>query len=70
MVKSFIVKESHLELVAGETVYICKKYDYGSAEDDTELLGTRCVSVTRDENGDYPFFTIPYNKLQDDSCLS
>ena len=63
----FIVKESYLELTIGETVYPCKKYDYGSAQDDAEMFGEPCISVTRDENGDYPFITIPYSKLYDDS---
>ena len=34
----FTVKESYLELTIGETVYPCKKYDYGSAQADAEML--------------------------------
>lgn len=41
-----------------QPVYLCRKHDYGSASDDTLILGRRHVSVTLKSDGDYPFFTI------------
>lgn len=49
----------------GSIVYSCEKYDYGLANDDTRLLGVKCVSVTFDENGDYPFFTVKQSILEE-----
>lgn len=43
----------------GDTVYYCKGHDYGCANDDSRMTGIEHVSVTINEDGDYPFFTIP-----------
>lgn len=48
----------------GQTVYSCKGYDYGCANDDSRRLNLRHVSVTLDPEGDYPFFTIPAEDLE------
>lgn len=48
-----------------DTVYQCKGYDYGTANDDTRLTGIHHVSVTLKEDGDYPFFTIPSEDLEE-----
>lgn len=49
----------------GATVYRCKGWDYGCANDDTRRLGITHISVTLDPGGDYPFFTIPVEDLRD-----
>ena len=52
------------EQVAGTVVYDATGYDYGCSSDDTRETGIQHVSVTLNENGDYPFFTIPREDLQ------
>ena len=47
----------------GDYVYDQKGYDYGLASDDTRMTGVEHVTVTLNENGDYPGFTIPRNHL-------
>lgn len=49
----------------GDIVYECTKHDYGLANDDTRATGVLHTSVTLDENGDYPFFTIPVHNLEE-----
>lgn len=49
---------------AGDIVFDCKGHDYGCANDDTRHFGFAHKSVTKDEGGDYPFFTIPERDLQ------
>ncbi len=50
--------------VTTETVvYDLKYHDYGSANDDTRHTGIHHVSVTKDPEGDYPFFTVPKQDL-------
>lgn len=48
----------------GDVVYNSAKYDYGLANDDTRITGIEHVSVTFKEDGDYPFFTIPRQDLE------
>lgn len=48
----------------GDIVYKLRVPDYGSAETDSELQGTECISVTYKTDGDYPFQTIPLNCLE------
>ena len=48
----------------GATVYACKGYDYGSANDDTRRMNIHHLSVTLDPDGGYPFFTIPACDLE------
>lgn len=48
----------------GTTVYTCKGYDYGCANEDTRRFNMEHVSVTLDPTGDYPFFTIPVADLE------
>lgn len=45
-------------------VYSLKGWDYGLAGDDTRLLGIEHKSVTKNEDGDYPSFTIPVEDLE------
>lgn len=49
----------------GQTVYELIHYDYGLASDDTRFTGVEYVSVTLDESGDYPSFTIPKHELKE-----
>lgn len=50
---------------AGEIVYDCKGYDYGCALDDTHVTGKKHISVILNEDGDYPFFTVPKAQLKE-----
>jgi len=63
MKKRWTVKENYIDLKAGDTVYPCAKYDYGGANDDTRILRELCISVSKTEDGDYPFTTIPVRLL-------
>lgn len=47
----------------GQAVYACNGHDYGCASDDTRRLHLKHVSVTFNEDGAYPFFTIPAEDL-------
>lgn len=49
----------------GDIVYQCTKHDYGLADEDTHFSGIVHISVTLDENGDYPFFTVPIHNLEE-----
>lgn len=50
--------------VVGDIVYSAKGYDYGVSSDDTRHTGIPHVSVSKEEDGDYPFFTIPSRDLE------
>lgn len=55
--------ESHDDVPSGTIVAKAKFYDYGLSSDDTRLTGVHHISVTKDLEGGYPFFTIPTYKL-------
>lgn len=48
----------------GTVVYETRAHDYGLARDDTNMTGIQHVSVTINEDGDYPFFTVPEHQLK------
>lgn len=48
----------------GDVVYALRKADYGLANDDWRNTGIEHVSVTFNEDGDYPSFTIPVEDLE------
>lgn len=48
---------------AGDAVYDQRGHDYGLASDDTRITGIEHVTVTLNENGDYPGFTVPKHHL-------
>jgi hypothetical protein len=48
----------------GDIVYDLGHHDYGCASDDTRYTGMEFVSVTYEPTGQYPFFTIPKEALQ------
>ena len=58
------VLHGKIEAEPGDTVYRCKGYDYGCASDDTRILKIKHISVTKDPEGPYPFFTIPVHDLE------
>jgi len=49
----------------GDLVYECTKVDYGAAESDSYYTGQKHMSVTLEEDGGYPFFTIPIHNLEE-----
>lgn len=51
----------------GTIVYQCSKYDYGCASDDESILGVPCMSVTLNEDGDYPFFVVRISDIEEES---
>lgn len=51
-------------LKAGGTVYPCSKSDYGCSRDDERAYGFPCRSVSRTEDGDYPFVVVPMHDLE------
>lgn len=57
--------EDRFESKAGSVVYKSTKYDYGCASDDTSITGIYHISVSLDETGDYPFFTVPFDQLEE-----
>lgn len=48
----------------GTIIYPCQRHDYGCSSDDTRYTGIKHRSFTLDENGDYPFFTVPENAVE------
>ena len=59
-------KVSHAANVnIGDVVFDCTMFDYGLSSDDTRMLGIEHISVTYNEDGSYPFFTIPVKDLRE-----
>lgn len=50
---------------AGTIVYACAHHDYGLARDDTRMTGVPHISVTMNSDGDYPFFTVPEDSVEE-----
>lgn len=50
--------------VAGTLVYDICGWDYGLAKDDTRMTGVEHVSVTLNDNGEPPFFTVPRSDIE------
>ena len=61
-----MLKDSKIcaEAKAGVTVYKLLLNDYGLANDDTRLGGIKCISITLDPEGGYPFFTVPESHVE------
>lgn len=59
----YILNHSRFKYPAGTVVYDCQKHDYGLARDDTNETGEEHISVSLNESGDYPFFTVPADHL-------
>ena len=62
--KKYRLKFDRFGHAAGTIVYDCKGHDYGCANDDTRFTGIEHISVTTNEDGDYPFFTVSRNYLE------
>lgn len=58
----------HEPVHIGEILYELMKNDYNGAAYDTELLEVKCISVTRDPSGDYPFVTMPLHCMKEEQC--
>lgn len=52
------------DIEVGDEVYELHGYDLGLASDDTRATGIKHITVTKNENGDYPGFTIPLIDLE------
>lgn len=48
----------------GSIVYEACVHDYGTSRGDSQFMGFQYVSVTFDENGGYPLFSVPLTSLQ------
>ena len=69
-VKSFIVlnnSRSSKPTSVGDIIYKCVQCDFGVASQDSRMMGAQFISVTYDKDGDYPFFTIAYDDIQEAS---
>ena len=55
---------SDVELKAGDFVYSLRGPDYGLANMDSRGYGEEYTSVTLNEDGDYPGFTVPVRLLE------
>lgn len=65
MTKKYELLAERFEHPAGSIVYKCLMYDYGLASDDTRYTGIEHVSVTLNEDGDCPYFTVPKHQLKE-----
>jgi hypothetical protein len=61
---SYILLEDRFDVPAGTVVFKAQRYDYGLASDDARMTGIEHISVTRNHDGDYPYFTVPVNLLE------
>ena len=61
-----MLKDSNVnrDVKKDDIVYDLCYYDYGLSNDDTRLFGIKYISVTLNENGYYPFFTVPLCDLK------
>ena len=59
----YILLHDRFNHKAGTVVYKSEKHDYGLARDDTNTYGFVHISVTLNEDGSYPFFTVPVDSL-------
>ena len=62
-IKKYQVNDNTRFFKKGDIVYELIKTDYGLARNDTHFTGVYHVSVTRNENGDWPSCTIPLHNL-------
>lgn len=58
-------RSANKTLEAGMIVYRCSGPDYGCSGDDTRMTGIEHVAMTLNEDGSYPFFTIPKEDLEE-----
>ena len=58
------LKEARFEHKAGTVVYEFTRHDYGCARTDSHYTKKHHISVTKNKDGDYPFFTVPTDMLE------
>ena len=65
--KKFIALQyfNNTNLRIDETVYEFMGFDYGCAYQDSRLLETPCIAVTREPDGDGPFLVVPLYCLKE-----
>lgn len=63
--RKFTLMQDRFGHLAGTTVYLCMKPDYGLAGDDERSTGEEHLTVTLKSDGDYPFFTAPRSMLKE-----
>lgn len=61
--EKYILLQPRFEHPTGTIVYPSAKHDYGLARDDSNSTGVEHISVSLNNDGDYPFFTIPRDHL-------
>lgn len=65
MSTTYRLRREHANHPAGTIVYKCTGCTYGLASDDSRYTGIEHTAVTLDENGGYPFFTVPVQDLEE-----
>lgn len=63
-IKKFRLLEDRFGNRAGTVVYDFMMHDYGLSNDDARATGEEHTSVTLDEKGGYPSFTVPMRILE------
>lgn len=65
--KKYVLKSSENAVghPAGTVAYETLGYDYGCANDDYRVTGREHISLTLDSKGDYPFFTVPVDQIEE-----
>ena len=63
--KSYILTQDKFKHKSGTTVYPYSRYDYGLAEEDTEMTGEHHISVCLSTDGSTPFFTVESEFLKE-----
>lgn len=68
--KRYIVKYDTQYHKKGDIVYKNAYPDYGLASEDSRYTGVEHMSVSRTEDGNYPYQTIPTSALQEDGVVN
>lgn len=61
----YTLLQERFEHPVGTIVYRSGGCDYGCSGDDSRMTGTQHVSMTTNEDGSYPFFTVPEYALKE-----
>jgi hypothetical protein len=62
--KKYKLLKDRFDVKAGTIVYEYEGHDYGVARDDSYYTGVYHTSVTLNEDGATPFFTVPEDDLE------
>ena len=63
--KKYVLLNDRFDNKAGTIVFKTRRNDFGCAVDDSRIEGVEHMSVTLNEDGDYPFFTVPVSGLKE-----